>query len=34
MMEPALGNLLLWKLVATLGQRLRNTNQQLTAARG
>ena len=33
MMEPALGNLLLWKLVATLGQRLRNTNQQLTAAK-
>lgn len=33
MMEPALGNLLLWKLVATLGQRLRATNQQLTAAR-
>lgn len=34
MMEPALGNLLLWKLIATLGQRLRATNQQLTAARG
>lgn len=33
MMEPGLGNLLLWKLVATLGQRLRNTNQQLTAAK-
>ncbi len=33
MMEPALGNLLLWKLVATLGHRLRATNQQLTAAR-
>ena len=32
MMEPALGNLLLWKLVATLGVRLRATNQQLTAA--
>ncbi len=32
MMEPALGNLLLWKLVATLGIRLRNTNMQLTAA--
>ncbi len=32
MMEPALGNLLLWKLVATLGLRLRATNQQLTAA--
>jgi len=30
MLEPGLGNLLLWKLVATLGQRLRNTNQQLT----
>lgn len=27
--EPALGNLLLWKLVATLGQRLRATNQRL-----
>jgi serine/threonine protein phosphatase PrpC len=33
MMEHALGNLLLWKLVATLGQRLRATNQQLTAAK-
>jgi serine/threonine protein phosphatase PrpC len=32
MMEPALGNLLLWKLVATLGLRLRATNQQLIAA--
>ncbi|MBT3221150.1 MAG: cyclic nucleotide-binding domain-containing protein, partial [Proteobacteria bacterium] len=30
MMEPALGNLLLWKLVATLGQRLRATNKALT----
>ncbi|MCA9566425.1 MAG: Stp1/IreP family PP2C-type Ser/Thr phosphatase [Myxococcales bacterium] len=30
MQEPALGNLLLWKLVATLGQRLRNTNMQLS----
>lgn len=30
MVEPALGNLLVWKLVATLGQRLRNTNQQLS----
>lgn len=30
MVEPALGNLLLWKLVATLGQRLRSTNIQLT----
>lgn len=34
MLEPALGNLLLWKLVATLGQRLRNTNTQLTTSRG
>jgi len=33
MMEPALGNLLLWKLVATLGTRLRATNQALTAAK-
>jgi serine/threonine protein phosphatase PrpC len=33
MMEPGLGNLLLWKLVAALGQRLRNTNAQLSAAR-
>lgn len=32
MMEPALGNLLLWKLVAMLGMRLRNTNERLTAA--
>jgi serine/threonine protein phosphatase PrpC len=32
MMEPALGNLLLWKLIHTLAQRLRTTNQQLTAA--
>ena len=31
-MEPALGNLLLWKLIATLSQRLRTMNQQLTAA--
>lgn len=30
MQEPALGNLLLWKLIATLGQRLRHTNQQLS----
>lgn len=29
MMEPALGNLVLWKLVATLGERLSTTNQQL-----
>jgi serine/threonine protein phosphatase PrpC len=28
MMEPALGNLILWKLVATLGQRLRAANQR------
>jgi CRP-like cAMP-binding protein len=33
MMEPGLGNQLLWKLVAALGQRLRNTNAQLSAAR-
>lgn len=32
MLEPALGNLVLWKLVATLGVRLRNTNQQLATA--
>ncbi len=32
MMEPALGNLLLWKLVATLGIRLRNTNAALSAS--
>lgn len=31
MMEPALGNLMLWKLVATLGQRLRNVNAALAA---
>ncbi len=30
MMEPALGNLLLWKLVHALGQRLRNMNQQIS----
>jgi serine/threonine protein phosphatase PrpC len=29
-MEPTLGNLLLWKLVATLSQRLRTTNRELT----
>lgn len=29
MMEPALGNQLLWKLTATLSQRLRNTNARL-----
>ena len=29
--EPALGNLLMWKLVATLGQRLRSMNDQLRA---
>jgi len=29
MLEPALGNMMLWKLVATLGTRLRNTNAQL-----
>jgi CRP-like cAMP-binding protein len=29
-MEPALGNLMLWKLVATLGMRLRATNQVLS----
>ena len=32
LMEPALGNLVLWKLVATLGRRLRHMNAQLTAA--
>jgi CRP-like cAMP-binding protein len=32
MMEPALGNLVLWKLVATLGRRLRNMNAQFAAA--
>jgi serine/threonine protein phosphatase PrpC len=31
LMEPALGNLVLWKLVATLGRRLRQTNAQLSA---
>ena len=30
MVEPALGNAILWKLVATLGQRLRHTTKQLT----
>ena len=29
-MEPALGNLMLWKLVATLGHRLRATNRALS----
>lgn len=29
MMEPALGNLMMWKLVHSLGQRLRSTNEQL-----
>ncbi len=29
MLEPALGNMMLWKLVATLGSRLRATNAQL-----
>lgn len=33
LMEPALGNLMLWKLIATLGQRLRATNQQLVTTR-
>ena len=28
--EPGVGNQMLWKLLATLGQRLRNANQQLT----
>jgi len=32
MMEPQLGNLVLWKLVATLGRRLRQMNAQFTAA--
>jgi serine/threonine protein phosphatase PrpC len=31
MMEPALGNVMLWKLIASLGRRLRTTNQQLIA---
>ena len=30
MVEPALGNAITWKLVATLGQRLRTTNKLLT----
>ena len=30
MVEPALGNQIIWKLVATLGQRLRSTNKMLT----
>ena len=30
MVEPALGNAITWKLVATLGQRLRKTNKRLT----
>jgi protein phosphatase len=32
MMEPALGNLVLWKLIATLGKRLRNMNAQFAAS--
>jgi PPM family protein phosphatase len=32
MMEPALGNTVLWKLLATLGRRLRNMNAQFAAA--
>ncbi len=32
-MEPALGNQMLWKLLATLSQRLRNTNRQLVEKR-
>lgn len=32
MVEPALGNMVLWKLIATLGQRLRNMNLQLSQA--
>ncbi len=31
-MEPTLGNMMLWKLVATLGQRLRSSNEKI--ARG
>ncbi len=34
MMEPALGNLVLWKLVATLGHRLRRMNQHLSTITG
>ena len=30
MLEPALGNLVLWKLIATLGHRLRRMNLQLS----
>lgn len=33
MLEPALGSLVLWKLVHTLGQRLRSTNIQLSSAK-
>jgi CRP-like cAMP-binding protein len=29
MMEPALGNLMLWKLISSLGQRLRGANDQI-----
>ena len=32
MMEPGLGNLIMWKLVRTLGQRLRHTNRQLKSS--
>jgi serine/threonine protein phosphatase PrpC len=32
MMEPALGNALLWRLLATLGQRLRTANVRLASA--
>ena len=33
MLEPALGNLVLWKLIATLGHRLRRMNLQLSETR-
>jgi CRP-like cAMP-binding protein len=31
MMEPALGNMMLWKLLATLSERLRRANAQLVS---
>jgi serine/threonine protein phosphatase PrpC len=33
MMEPSLGNAMLWKLVHTLGQRLRTANERMATAR-
>jgi hypothetical protein len=30
-MEPALGNQMLWKLISTLGKRLRSMNEQVRA---